>query len=128
MKVGHLPHLQKSSPPSRREDISWFNARKVTGNAKEKAKATKEEFDDPETKALSDKSNKLQAELNKIKADQDEVYNNLPALCKEHVMPLPTLRLSLCCSGKAGLLLLLCRGREVLVPGAGVPNHRGVRW
>jgi len=40
----------------------------------------KKGLDDPEAKALSEKYNTIQEELNKIKADQDEVYKNLNGL------------------------------------------------
>jgi uncharacterized coiled-coil DUF342 family protein len=40
----------------------------------------KKTLDDPEAKALSEKYNTIQSELNEIKSEQDEVYKNLDSL------------------------------------------------
>ncbi|KAL2261079.1 hypothetical protein VTK26DRAFT_4732 [Humicola hyalothermophila] len=59
------------------------DAQKVIDEIRAKIKAAKEELEDPEAKALSEEYSNIQAELDKIKAEQDEVYNNLSALRKE---------------------------------------------
>lgn len=46
-------------------------------------KDLRDQFDDPESKALSDQYNKIQAELDEIKAQQDEVYKSINSLRDE---------------------------------------------
>lgn len=56
---------------------------KGIADVKAKIKELRDSLDDPEAKALSDKYNKIQEELNVIKAEQDEVYQNLNSLRDE---------------------------------------------
>ncbi|KAK0718189.1 hypothetical protein B0T26DRAFT_752143 [Lasiosphaeria miniovina] len=58
-------------------------AEKEIADLKAKIKATKDELDDPEAKKNSEEYNKLQAELDAIKADQDEAYKGLSSLRDE---------------------------------------------
>jgi uncharacterized coiled-coil DUF342 family protein len=46
-------------------------------------KKLRDTLDDPESKALSEKYNKLQSELDAIKAEQDEAYQNINSLHEE---------------------------------------------
>jgi uncharacterized coiled-coil DUF342 family protein len=56
---------------------------KKIDEAKAKLKSLRDTLDDPESKALSDKYNKIQAELDGIKAEQDDAYKNINALRDE---------------------------------------------
>lgn len=56
---------------------------KGIADTKAKIKELRDSLDDPEAKALGEKYNKLQEELNVIKAEQDEVYQNLSSLRDE---------------------------------------------
>lgn len=67
-----------------RKQFSQFDGlQKGIDELKAKIKEIKDSMEDPEAKALSEQYNKIQAELDAIKAEQDEVYNNLSALRKE---------------------------------------------
>lgn len=56
---------------------------KYIDSIKEKIADLKKQLDDPESKALSDRYNEITAELDKIKAEQDEAYKNLSTLRDE---------------------------------------------
>jgi uncharacterized coiled-coil DUF342 family protein len=58
-------------------------AQKEIDDLKAELKAKRDTLDDPETKALSDKYNKLQAELDAIKAEQDDAFKNIQSLRDE---------------------------------------------
>lgn len=58
-------------------------AEKAIVDLKAKIKELKDSLDDPEAKALSERYNKLQEELNVIKAEQDDAYKNLSSLRDE---------------------------------------------
>ncbi|KAK1829191.1 hypothetical protein QBC39DRAFT_137919 [Podospora conica] len=64
-----------------RKNFGQFDdAQKQIDDLKSKIKDIKDSMDDPEAKALGEKYSKLQAELDVIKAGQDEVYKNLSGL------------------------------------------------
>jgi chromosome segregation ATPase len=58
-------------------------AQKQIDDIKAKIKEIKDSMEDPEAKALSERYNKLQAELDAIKAEQDEAYKGLSGLRDE---------------------------------------------
>ncbi|RQM07801.1 hypothetical protein DH86_00000679 [Scytalidium sp. 3C] len=67
-----------------RKNFAGFDdAQKGIDDTKAKLKALRDSLDDPESKALSDKYTKIQAELDTIKAEQDDVYKNLNQLRDE---------------------------------------------
>jgi uncharacterized coiled-coil DUF342 family protein len=67
-----------------RKNFSQFDdSQKQIDDLKAKIKEIKDSMEDPEAKALGEKYNKLQAELDTIKAEQDEVYKNLSGLRDE---------------------------------------------
>ncbi|KAK4238073.1 hypothetical protein C8A03DRAFT_15421 [Achaetomium macrosporum] len=67
-----------------RKNFSQFDdSQKAIDNLKAQIKEIKDSLEDPEAKALSDRYTKVQAELDAIKAQQDDVYKNLSALRKE---------------------------------------------
>lgn len=55
-------------------------SRKGIEDLREQIADLKKGLDDPEAKALSEKYNTIQEELNKIKAEQDDVYKNINGL------------------------------------------------
>lgn len=67
-----------------RKNFAGFdNSQKGIDDLKAKIKEIKDSMDDPEAKAMSEKYNKLQAELDEIKAEQDEAFKNLNTLRDE---------------------------------------------
>ncbi|KAK3306602.1 uncharacterized protein B0T15DRAFT_146652 [Chaetomium strumarium] len=67
-----------------RKNFSQFDdSQKAIDQLKNQIKEIKDSMEDPESKALSERYSKVQAELDAIKAEQDEVYKNLSALRKE---------------------------------------------
>lgn len=67
-----------------RKNFSQFDdSQKQIDDLKVKIKEIKDSMENPEAKALGEKYNKLQAELDTIKAEQDEVYKNLSGLRDE---------------------------------------------
>ncbi|TPX06968.1 uncharacterized protein E0L32_011113 [Thyridium curvatum] len=67
-----------------RKNFSQFdNQQKEIDDLRAKIKAIKDSMDDPEAKALSEQYNKIQAELDAIKAEQDEAYKGLSSLRDE---------------------------------------------
>jgi hypothetical protein len=59
------------------------DAQKQIDDLRAKIKEIKDSMDDPEQKALSDQYNKIQAEIDAIKAEQDEAYKGLSSLRDE---------------------------------------------
>ena len=67
-----------------RKNFAQFDdSQKQIDALKAKIKEIKDSMEDPEAKALSEKYNKLQAELDAIKAEQDEAYKSLSSLRDE---------------------------------------------
>ncbi|KAF6823792.1 nuclear segregation protein [Colletotrichum musicola] len=67
-----------------RKNFSQFDdSQKQIDDLKAKIKEIKDSMDDPEAKAMSEQYNKLQAELDAIKAEGDEAYKNLSSLRDE---------------------------------------------
>lgn len=58
-------------------------AEKAITEKKAHLKSLRDGLDDPESKALSDKYNQIQGELDTIKAEQDEAYKNINSLRDE---------------------------------------------
>ncbi|KAF7519418.1 hypothetical protein G7054_g13100 [Neopestalotiopsis clavispora] len=70
-----------SNLKKQRKNFAGFdNSQKSIDDLKAKIKEIKDSMDDPEQKALSERYNSLQSELDKIKAEQDDVYKNLNTL------------------------------------------------
>lgn len=64
-----------------RKNFAGFeDSQKGIDDVKSKIKALRDSLDDPVAKARSDEYNKIQAELDVIKAEQDEVFKNIHAL------------------------------------------------
>ncbi|KAI1809443.1 hypothetical protein GGS20DRAFT_298708 [Poronia punctata] len=67
-----------------RKNFAQFDtSQKGIDELKAKIKEIKDSMEDPEARALSDRYSKIQAELDSIKAEQDEVFKNLNALRDE---------------------------------------------
>ncbi|RYP21791.1 hypothetical protein DL765_002016 [Monosporascus sp. GIB2] len=67
-----------------RKNFAQFDTlQKGIDELKAKIKELKDSMDDPETRALSEQYTKIQAELDSIKAEQDEAFKNLNALRDE---------------------------------------------
>ncbi|KAK4217799.1 hypothetical protein QBC37DRAFT_276373 [Rhypophila decipiens] len=77
--LGEISNLKKQ-----RKNFSQFDeSQKQIDSLREKIKEIKDSMEDPEAKALSERYNKLQAELDAIKAEQDEAYKSLSSLRDE---------------------------------------------
>ncbi|KAI9733851.1 MAG: hypothetical protein M1818_007118 [Claussenomyces sp. TS43310] len=73
-----------SSLKKQRKGFAGFEeSQKGIDDTKAKLKELRDSLDDPVAKALSEKYNKIQAELDEIKAEQDEAYKNISALRSE---------------------------------------------
>jgi hypothetical protein len=73
-----------SSLRKQRKTFAQFDdAQKGIDDLRTKIKELKDSMDDPETKKLSEQYNKIQAELDTIKAEQDEAFKNLSSLRDE---------------------------------------------
>jgi uncharacterized coiled-coil DUF342 family protein len=73
-----------SSLRKQRKNFSQFDdAQKQIDDLRAKIKEIKDSMDDPEAKALSEQYNKIQSEIDAIKAEQDEAYKNLSGLRDE---------------------------------------------
>lgn len=59
------------------------DSQKQIDDLRAKIKEIKDSMDDPEQRALSDQYNKIQAEIDAIKAEQDEAYKSLSSLRDE---------------------------------------------
>jgi uncharacterized coiled-coil DUF342 family protein len=67
-----------------RKGFSGFDdAQKQIDDKKAKLKKLRDSLEDPESKALSEQYNKLQAEMDTIKAEQDDVFKNVNSLRDE---------------------------------------------
>lgn len=67
-----------------RKNFGQFDdSQKQIDELRAKIKEIKDTLEDPEQKALSDKFNKIQAELDAIKAEQDEAYKGISSLRDE---------------------------------------------
>lgn len=67
-----------------RKNFAQFDtSQKGIDELKTKIKELKDSMDDPEARALSEQYTKIQAELDSIKAEQDEVFKNLNSLRDE---------------------------------------------
>jgi hypothetical protein len=70
-----------SSLRKQRKGFAGFEqTQKEIDDLKAELKAKRDTLDDPESKALSDKYNKLQKELDGIKAEQDDAFKNIQTL------------------------------------------------
>lgn len=73
-----------SSLRKTRKNFSQLDdAQKQIDDLRAKIKEIKDSMDDPEARALSDQYTKIQAELDAIKAEQDEAYKSLSSLRDE---------------------------------------------
>ena len=63
--------------------VGFDEAQKGIDDVKAQIAEMKKSLDDPESKALSDRYTQITMELDKIKAEQDDVYKNLNALRDE---------------------------------------------
>ncbi|KAK5628544.1 hypothetical protein RRF57_004259 [Xylaria bambusicola] len=67
-----------------RKNFAQFDtSQKGIDELKAKIKEIKDSMDDPESRALSERYSKIQAELDSIKAEQDEAFKNLNSLRDE---------------------------------------------
>ncbi|TQN73902.1 hypothetical protein CSHISOI_01528, partial [Colletotrichum shisoi] len=67
-----------------KKNFSQFDdSQKQIDDLKSKIKEIKDSMEDPEAKAMSEQYNKIQAELDAIKAEGDEAYKNLSSLRDE---------------------------------------------
>ncbi|KAI5919865.1 hypothetical protein F4810DRAFT_463075 [Camillea tinctor] len=67
-----------------RKNFAQFDtSQKSIDELRAKIKEIKDSMEDPEARALSDKYNKIQAEIDSIKAEQDEAFKNLNSLRDE---------------------------------------------
>lgn len=67
----------------RKNFVQFDSSQKGIDDLKAKIKEIKDSMDDPEARALSEQYTKIQAELDSIKAEQDEVFKNLNSLRDE---------------------------------------------
>ncbi|KAK3318321.1 hypothetical protein B0H66DRAFT_556823 [Apodospora peruviana] len=75
---------EMSNLRKQRKNFAQFDdSQKHIDTLKAKIKEIKDSMEDPEAKALSERYNKIQAELDAIKAEQDEAYKNLSSLRDE---------------------------------------------
>jgi len=77
--LAEISNLRKQ----RKTFAGFDESQKQIDELKAKIKEIKDSMEDPEAKALSERYNKIQAELDAIKAEQDEVYKNLSSLRDE---------------------------------------------
>lgn len=67
-----------------RKNFSGFEeSQKIIDSKKILIKQLRDQLDDPESKSLSEEYNKIQAELDAVKAEQDEIYKNINNLRDE---------------------------------------------
>jgi uncharacterized coiled-coil DUF342 family protein len=77
--LAEISNLKKT-----RKTFSQFDTQqKDIDNLRAKIKEIKDSMDDPESKAMSEQYNKIQTELDGIKAEQDEAYKGLSSLRDE---------------------------------------------
>lgn len=73
-----------SSLRKQRKQFAGFDdIQKTIDNKKAEIKKLRDTLDDPESKALSDKYNKLQAQFDELKAKEDEIFKNINGLRDE---------------------------------------------
>ena len=77
--LSEISNLRKQ----RKNFTQFDNSQKGIDELKAKIKELKDSMDDPEARALSEQYTKIQAELDSIKAEQDEVFKNLNSLRDE---------------------------------------------
>ncbi|TVY39226.1 Uncharacterized protein LSUB1_G004021 [Lachnellula subtilissima] len=77
--LSEISNLRKQ----RKVFAGFDESQKVIDAKKADLKKLRDTLDDPESKALSEKYNKLQSELDAIKAEQDEAYQGINALHEE---------------------------------------------
>ncbi|TVY88484.1 Uncharacterized protein LAWI1_G004549 [Lachnellula willkommii] len=77
--LSEISNLRKQ----RKVFAGFDESQKAIDTKKADLKKLRDTLDDPESKALSEKYNKLQAELDAIKAEQDEAYQGINALHDE---------------------------------------------
>lgn len=77
--LSEISNLRKQ----RKVFAGFDESQKAIDAKKADLKKLRDTLDDPESKALSEKYNKLQAELDAIKAEQDEAYQGINALHDE---------------------------------------------
>ncbi|KAK5653881.1 hypothetical protein OQA88_7806 [Cercophora sp. LCS_1] len=77
--LAEISNLRKQ----RKSFAQFDDQQKQIDDLRAKIKEIKDSLEDPEAKALSERYNKLQAELDVIKAEQDEAYKNLSGLRDE---------------------------------------------
>lgn len=77
--LGDISSLRKQ----RKGFAGFEDQQKKIDESKAKLKSLRDTLDDPESKALSEKYSKIQAELDTIKAEQDDAYKNINALRDE---------------------------------------------
>ncbi|KAI1763739.1 hypothetical protein GGR53DRAFT_496329 [Hypoxylon sp. FL1150] len=77
--LAEISNLRKQ----RKNFAQFDSSQKGIDELKAKIKEIKDSMDDPEARALSEKYTKIQAELDGIKAEQDEAFKNLNALRDE---------------------------------------------
>jgi len=75
-EISKLSKLKKSF-------VGFEDSQKQIDDLKAKIKEIKDSMEDPEAKALSEQYNKIQVELDAIKAEQDEAYKGLSSLRDE---------------------------------------------
>ncbi|KAI0598312.1 hypothetical protein F4775DRAFT_191969 [Biscogniauxia sp. FL1348] len=76
--------VEISNLRKQRKNFAQFDtSQKSIDELKAKIKEIKDSMEDPETRALSEKYNKIQAEIDSIKAEQDEAFKNLNSLRDE---------------------------------------------
>jgi len=77
--LAEISNLRKQ----RKGFAGFDDAQKNIDETKKKLASLRATLDDPESKALSDKYNKIQSELDAIKAEQDEAYKSINTLRDE---------------------------------------------
>ena len=77
--IAEISSLKKQ----RKNFVGFEQAQKEIDDLKAELKTKRDALDDPKSKALSEEYNKLQGELDAIKAEQDEAYKNLNSLRDE---------------------------------------------
>ncbi|KLU81445.1 hypothetical protein MAPG_00534 [Magnaporthiopsis poae ATCC 64411] len=77
--IAEVSNLRKQ----RKNFTQLDNQQKEIDDLRAKIKAIKDTMEDPEQKALSEEYNRIQAEIDTIKAEQDEAYKSLSSLRDE---------------------------------------------
>ncbi|ORY62962.1 uncharacterized protein BCR38DRAFT_218406 [Pseudomassariella vexata] len=77
--LAEISNLRKQ----RKNFAQFDSSQKGIDELKQKIKELKDSMEDPEARALSEQYSKIQAEIDEIKAEQDEAFKNLNALRDE---------------------------------------------